>query len=191
MMRLLSIRPTLLLPTLALGLFLLAPGAARAALDIGDPVPPFTAPAAQGGNPFQYELAKALAKGPVVVYFFPAAFSVDCSIEAHTFADAIPQFEALGASVVGVSTDSPATLSRFSSQACQGKFPVASDESAGISRAFDAIMQTQPAYANRISYLIAPGGTVAAYYLNLNPAKHVEKMLEALKLMNALKAAAK
>lgn len=95
--------------------------------------------------------------------FFPAAFSAGCSIEAHAFAEAIEQFTALGASVIGVSTDDIDTLSKFSSQACQGKFPVASDETKTISKSFDALMQTRPDYANRISYVIASNGSVAYY----------------------------
>jgi len=154
---------------------------AWAALDIGENVPAFSAPAALDGKTFTYSLATELAKGPVVVYFFPAAFSVGCSIEAHAFADALDQFSALGATVIGVSTDDVETLSKFSSQACQGKFPVASDENKAVSKSFDALMQTRPEYANRISYVIAPNGAVAYYYQSLNPFKHVEKMLAALK----------
>jgi peroxiredoxin len=154
---------------------------ALAALDVGEKVAPFTAPAALAGKPFTYSLSDALAKGPVVVYFFPAAFSVGCSIEAHAFADAMDQFAALNATVIGVSTDDMETLSKFSSQACQGKFPVASDETKDISKSFDAIMQTRPDYANRISYVIAPNGAVVSYYQSLNPFKHVEKMLAAVK----------
>jgi peroxiredoxin Q/BCP len=156
---------------------------AWAALDIGENVPAFNAPAALDGKAFTYSLSAELAKGPVVVYFFPAAFSIGCSIEAHAFADALDQFAALGATVIGVSTDDVETLSKFSSQACQGKFPVASDENKAISKSFDALMQTRPEYANRISYVIAPNGAVAYYYQSLNPFKHVEKMLAALKDM--------
>lgn len=167
-----------------MGLIMLAFGLsvpARAALDIGDAVPKFTAPAALAGKPFTYSLAGALANGPVVVYFFPAAFSSGCSIEAHAFAEAIGEFSALGATVIGVSTDDLETLTKFSSQACQGKFPVASDENKTISKSFDALMQTRPDYANRISYVIAPNGSVASYYQSLNPFKHVEKMLAAVR----------
>ena len=156
-------------------------GPAVAALDVGQKVAPFTAPAALAGKPFTYSLQEALAKGPVVVYFFPAAFSVGCSIEAHAFADAMEQFAALHATVIGVSTDDMETLSKFSNQACQGKFPVASDESKNITKSFDAVMQTRPDYANRISYVIAPNGSVVSYYQSLNPFKHVEKMLDAVK----------
>lgn len=171
-------RRILAVPSMMLAI---AAAPAFAALDIGAPVPSFTAPAALDGKPFTYSLANALAKGPVVVYFFPAAFSVGCSIEAHAFADAIDQFAALNTTVIGVSTDDMDTLSKFSSQACQGRFPVASDETKAISKSFDALMQTRPDYANRISYVVAPNGAVASIYQSLNPFKHVEKMLQAVK----------
>jgi peroxiredoxin Q/BCP len=154
---------------------------AWAALDIGAPAPRFSAPAALDGKAFTYSLGEALQKGPVVLYFFPAAFSTGCSIEAHAFAEAIEDFKAAGASVIGVSTDDPETLGKFSSQSCQGKFPVASDETRAISKSFDALMQTRPDYANRISYVISAEGSIAFYYQSLNPAKHVEKMLAAVK----------
>ncbi|QGW82312.1 peroxiredoxin [Variovorax paradoxus] len=156
---------------------------ASAALDIGDPVPKFTANAALGGKTFRYSLADALAKGPVVLYFFPAADSSDCSIEAHAFAEAVDQFAALGATVIGVSADDIDTLSKFSVKSCQSRFPVASDESKTVINGFDALMQTRPDFANRLSYVIAPNGTVAYYYQNLNPDKHVERMLNALRAL--------
>lgn len=162
---------------------------AHAALDIGQAAPKFSAPAALAGKPFVFSLTGALAKGPVVLYFFPAAFSQGCSIEAHEFAESIEKFQALGASVVGVSTDDIDTLSKFSSQACQGKFPVASDESQAITQSFDAMMQTRPDFANRISYVIAQDGSVAFYYLNLNPTRHVEKTLDALRALQRAKPA--
>lgn len=164
---------------------------ASAALDIGDPVPKFTANAALGGKTFRYSLAEALAKGPVVVYFFPAADSSDCSIEAHAFAEAIDQFAALGASVIGVSADDIGTLSKFSVKSCQSRFPVASDESKAVIKSFDALMQTRPDFANRLSYVIAPDGKVAYYYQNLNPDKHVERMLNAVKALPKTTAASK
>jgi peroxiredoxin len=160
-----------------------------AALDIGDPVPKFTANAALGGKTFRYSLADALAKGPVVVYFFPAADSNDCSIEAHAFAEAIDQFAALGASVIGVSADDIGTLSKFSVKSCQSRFPVASDEGKTVIQGFDALMQTRPDFANRLSYVIAPDGKVAYYYQNLNPDKHVERMLNAVKALPKANAA--
>ncbi|WP_444814886.1 peroxiredoxin [Variovorax davisae] len=156
---------------------------AVAALDIGDPAPKFTANAALGGKTFRYSLADALAKGPVVLYFFPAADSADCSIEAHAFAEAIDQFTALGATVIGVSADDIDTLAKFSVKSCQSRFPVASDEAKTVIEGFDALMQTRPDFANRLSYVIAPSGKVAYYYQNLNPDKHVERMLNALRAL--------
>jgi peroxiredoxin Q/BCP len=152
-----------------------------AALDVGDAAPNFTASAALGGTVFKFNLADSLAKGPVVLYFFPAAFSVGCSIEAHEFAESIPKFEALGATVIGVSSDDIATLGKFSVQACQGKFPVASDDTQSVMKSYDAVMMIKPDYANRISYVIAPNGKVLYNYQSLNPSRHVEKTLAALK----------
>jgi peroxiredoxin len=166
---------------IALGFWLLmAAMPARAGLDVGDAAPNFSVPAALGGKVFQFTLAESLAKGPVVLYFFPAAFSEGCSIEAHEFAEAIGKFESLGASVIGVSGDDIELITRFSVQACQGKFPVAADEKRAVIKAFDAAMQTRPEYANRVTYLIAPSGKVVYSYLSLNPTKHVEKTLAAL-----------
>jgi peroxiredoxin len=154
---------------------------ARAALDIGDAAPDFTAPAAVGGKVYQFSLAEALKKGPVVLYFFPAAFSDACSLEAHEFAEATAQFSALGATVVGVSADDIGTLTKFSTQACQSKFPVVSDEAHRVIKAYDAQLQTRPEYANRISYVIAPTGSVAYHYQNLDPTRHVQRMLAGVK----------
>ena len=152
-----------------------------AALDVGDAAPNFTASAALGGKVYKFTLADSLAKGPVVLYFFPAAFSVGCSIEAHEFAEAITKFEALGATVIGVSSDDIDTLGKFSVQACQGKFPVASDNTQAIMKSYDAVMALRPDYANRISYVISPGGKVLYNYQSLNPSRHVEKTLAAVK----------
>jgi peroxiredoxin len=154
---------------------------AYAALDVGDAAPNFTAQAALGGKVYSFKLSDSLAKGPVVLYFFPAAFSVGCSIEAHEFAEAMGKFEALGATVIGVSSDDIDTLGKFSVQACQGRFPVASDSTQTVMKSYDAVMQTRPDYANRVSYVIAPNGKVVYNYQSLNPSRHVEKTLAALK----------
>ena len=166
-------------------LLLTLAGSARAALDIGERAPQFTAPAAMAGKVYEFSLAESLKKGPVVLYFFQAAYSVGCSLEAHNFAEASEQFAALGASVVGVSADDIDTLSKFSVQACQNRFPVVSDEGEAVIKSFDAVMQTRPEYANRISYVIAPDGTIVFHYMNLNPNKHVEKTLGALRELKA------
>jgi len=165
----------------ALALVALMSSAAHAALDIGERAPDFAIPAALDGKVYKFSLAEALKKGPVVLYFFPAAFSEGCSVEAHEFAEANAQFAALGASVVGVSGDDIDTLSKFSVQSCQSKFPVASDQTQSVMKSFDAVMQTRPEYANRISYVIAPDGSIVYHYMSLNPMKHVEKTLGALR----------
>ena len=152
-----------------------------AALDVGDAAPNFTVPAALGGKVYSFKLSDSLAKGPVVLYFFPAAFSVGCSIEAHEFAESMAKFEALGATVIGVSSDDIDTLGKFSVQACQGRFPVATDSTQSVMKSYDAVMQTRPDYANRVSYVIAPNGKVVYNYQSLNPSRHVEKTLAALK----------
>ena len=154
---------------------------AWAALDIGETAPDFTTSAALAGKPFKFSLAETLAKGPVVLYFFPAAFSVGCTAEAHEFAEATAKFEALGATVVGISTDDIETQIKFSAQACQGKFAVASDSAKTVIKSYDAAMMILPDYANRISYVIAPDSSIVYNYQSLNPSKHVEKTLAALK----------
>ncbi len=154
---------------------------ALAALDVGERAPEFSTVAARAGKQFQFSLNAALARGPVVLYFFPAAFSAGCSIEAHSFAEAITEFESLGATVVGVSRDDIDVLSRFSMHACNGKFAVASDETLAIAKSFDAVMQSRPDYANRVSYVIAPTGKVVYSYLSLDPNRHVANTLAALR----------
>jgi peroxiredoxin len=171
--------------SLACVIFLLGfPLGASAALDIGDRAPDFSTEAALAGSVYKYSLAESLKKGPVIIYFFPAAYSEGCSVEAHYFAESVAQFNALGATVVGVSGDDIETLSKFSVQACQSRFPVASDRTQAVMKSFDAVMQTRPEYANRISYVIAPDGAIVYHYMSLNPTKHVEKTLAALRAWN-------
>jgi peroxiredoxin len=155
-------------------------GPAAAALKTGDKAPDFTAPASLGGKEFTFALADALKKGPVVVYFYPKAFTKGCSLEAHAFAEAMPQFTAAGASVIGISHDDIATLDKFSAADCASKFPVASDGDQHIMKAYDAILAKAPDLANRTSYLVAPDGHVLAEYTDLDYSKHVDTMLAAL-----------
>jgi thioredoxin-dependent peroxiredoxin len=154
---------------------------AWAALDIGEKAPDFSAPAALAGKQYEFKLSDSLAKGPVVLYFFPAAFSAGCSAEAHEFAEAIERFAALGATVIGVSTDDIDTQIKFSAQACQGKFAVASDSGKTVIKSYDAAMMILPDYANRVSYVIGPDDSIIYSYQSLNPSKHVEKTLAALR----------
>lgn len=153
---------------------------ASAALKIGDKAPDFTAPATLGGKDFTFHLAEALKKGPVVVYFYPAAFTSGCTIEAHDFAEAMAQYQALGASVIGVSHDDMATLGKFSVSECQSKFPVASDSSRAIMKSYDAAMGFLTPYADRVSYVVAPDGKIAFAYSALDPDEHVSRTLKAV-----------
>lgn len=153
---------------------------AWAALDIGEKAPDFTTQAALAGKQYSFSLSQTLAKGPVVLYFFPAAFSSGCSAEAHEFAEATEKFNALGATVIGVSTDDIETQLKFSMQACQGKFAVASDSAKSVIKSYDAAMMIMPDYANRVSYVITPDRQIIYSYQSLNPAKHVTNTLTAL-----------
>lgn len=165
---------------LALMISALTP-AAFAALDVGDVAPDFSTQASLGGKEFTYRLSAALKDGPVVLYFYPAAFTPGCTVEAHNFAEAVPRFKALGASVIGISTDDIATLNKFSVSECRSAFPVASDASHSIMKAYDAVLLWKTSYANRISYVIAPDGKIAYRYSAMNPDKHVENTLAAVK----------
>lgn len=154
---------------------------AAAALKNGTVAPDFRARASIGGKQFDFALAEALKKGPVVLYFYPAAFTPGCTIEAHNFADAMEDFEKLGATVIGVSHDSIQTLDKFSLTECRSKFPVAADTSGRIMRNYDAVMRGVPDYADRISYVIAPDGHVIYNYTSGDPTHHVEYTMNAVK----------
>jgi len=160
---------------------------ARADLKVGDMAPDFTAQATLGGKVFSYSLHDALKHGPVVLYFYPAAFTPGCTIEAHDFAEAIGQFQALGASVIGVSHDTLDTLKRFSVSECRSKFPVAADTDGAIMKAYDAVMFLVSSYASRTSYVIAPDGRILYVYSSLRPGKHVANTLAALRKWRAEK----
>ena len=150
-----------------------------AALKPGDPAPDFTTQATLAGKPFQFALADALKSGPVVLYFYPAAFTKGCTVEAHNFAEATDKFKSMGATVIGVSHDSIDTLNKFSVSECRNKFAVASDPDKKISKAYDASMFILP-YSNRTSYVIAPSGKIIYAYSALDPDKHVENTIAAV-----------
>jgi peroxiredoxin len=161
--------------------------ASFAALKPGDPAPDFSAQASLGGSVFTFSLAAALKKGPVVLYFYPAAFTKGCTIEAHDFAEAIDTYRVLGATVIGVSHDDIGTLNKFSVSECRSKFPVAADADRKIMKSYDAVLTIEPRYADRISYVIAPDGRIIYAYQSLNPEKHVTNTLEALRRWAATK----
>ena len=175
----------MMLPALILSLATCLASPASAALKTGDKAPDFTAPATLGGKDFTFHLADALKKGPVVVYFYPAAFTSGCTVEAHDFAEAMPQYQALGASVIGVSHDDMATLGKFSVSECQSKFAVASDTSRAIMKSYDAAMGFLTPYADRVSYVIAQDGKIALAYSALDPDEHVSRTLKAVAALKA------
>jgi peroxiredoxin len=153
---------------------------AAAALSPGATAPDFTAPASIGGKEFSFKLSDALKKGPVVLYFYPAAFTPGCTVEAHDFADATGDFAKLGATVIGVSHDKIETLDKFSTSECRSKFAVAADSDQSITKAYDSILARKPEYADRTSYVITPDGKVLFSYTNLDPSQHVALTLKAV-----------
>ena len=158
---------------------LLATAPAGAALAPGAKAPDFSTQAALAGKPFAFSLAQALKKGPVVLYFFPKALTKGCTVEANAFAEATPQFAALGATVVGISHDDIDTLKRFSSEECRDQFAVGSDPRGQTIKAYDAA-SLLPGVANRISYVIGQDGRVVFTHEGSNPLKHVEETLKAV-----------
>ena len=131
------------------------------------------------------DLKAALAKGPVVLYFFPKSFTQGCTVEAHLFSEHIADYQKLGATVIGVSADSIDTQKKFSTEECRSAFLVASDPTLTIAKSYDAVLTQAPQFANRTSYVIAPNGTIAYSYTNLDPSLHVQNTLAALQALKA------
>jgi thioredoxin-dependent peroxiredoxin len=152
---------------------------AHAELKAGVTAPDFTTQATLAGKPFTFALADALRSGPVVLYFYPAAFTKGCTIEAHEFAEATEKFAQLGATVIGVSHDPIETLNRFSVSECRNKFAVASDADLKIAKAYDARLLVT-SYSNRTSYVIAPDGKILYAYSAFSPDQHVQNTLAAV-----------
>jgi thioredoxin-dependent peroxiredoxin len=150
-----------------------------AALAPGATAPDFAARAALAGKAIDFSLAKALKRGPVVLYFYPAAFTPGCTVEANQFADAVPEFRKHGASVVGVSADEIETLKKFSVTECRSKFAVAAGSPATIA-AYDVKLGTG-ARSNRTTYVIAPGGRIVAAYSSSDYRGHVPAALKAVR----------
>jgi len=173
---------------LVVGLLLACVAAAPAAAAIkpGADAPKFATDASLGGKVCKFDLAQALKKGPVVLYFYPAAFTPGCTIEAHEFADATDDFKKMGATVIGVSRDDIEKLNKFSVSECRSKFAVAADGDGKITQSYDVALKMPASMggrevANRTSYVIAPDGKVIYEYTSLDPSKHVANTMEAVK----------
>ena len=168
---------------------------AAAALKAGDAAPEFSAQASFAGKASDYSLKDALKKGPVVVYFYPSAYTSGCNLQAHAFALSQEKFAAAGASIIGVSLDSIARLNDFSAdpEYCNGKFPVASDADGRIAKSYDLAVKEARAgmkdsrgaeidhgFAERTTFIVSPDGKVVATVGGMSPAANVEKALEAV-----------
>jgi peroxiredoxin len=169
---------------------------AFAALKAGDMAPDFTAQGSLGGKPFTFHLKDALKKGPVVVYFYPSAYTGGCDLEAHTFADEKDKFDAAGAQIIGVSADDLTRLTQFSADPkfCAGKFPIASDADTKIAQSY-ALTVTPPkdgakdvnhadinhAFIERVTYVVGKDDKILAVLSSkadgLSPDQHVDKSL--------------
>lgn len=162
---------------------LLVPKAATSALPVGAKAPDFTTRGALAGRIFTLKLSDELKKGPVVLYFFPAAFTPGCTAEAHEFAEMSDEFRKAGATVIGMSADPVDKLAKFSVEECRNKFAVASAGPA-IVKGFDVALPVG-GMTNRTSYVIAPTGRIAYVHSAMSYKDHVKNTLAAVKAMQA------
>ena len=161
---------------------------AHAQLAPGVLAPDFATQGAMAGNDFPFRLSEALKKGPVVLYFYPKAFTQGCTMEAHAFAAASADFHKAGATVVGMSADDLPTLKRFSTSECQSKFPVAVASPAVVQAYHVALLKpdgTPLGITNRTSYVIAPDGRIKFVHSNLDWRDHVKLALAAVQALPA------
>ena len=160
----------------------LALSPATAALKTGAKAPDFTTTGAVGGKPFKIHLAEQLKKGPVVLYFFPKAFTSGCTAEAHAFSEAIADFKKAGAQVIGMSADNIATLKDFSVKECRSAFPVAT-ATPGTQKAYDVAWAAHPGLTTRTSYVIDKSGKIVMVHDDLDFSEHVARTLAAVKAL--------
>ena len=167
---------------LALSALALAATPSAAALKQGAKAPQFVTTAAVGGKAFRLDLKQQLRNGPVVLYFFPKAFTKGCTLEAHAFSEATPQFRAAGARVIGMSADDIGTLKKFSVEACRSSFPVgrASPE---LIREYDVSWKEQKGLTTRTSYVIGKDGRIVMVHDDLDWSQHVARTLAAVKAL--------
>ena len=155
---------------------------ASAALPVGAKAPDFTTTGALAGKPFKLHLKEQLKHGPVVLYFFPKAFTKGCTLEAHAFSDATADFKKLGARVIGMSRDDLPTLEKFSVEECRNAFPVATATDA-TAKAYDVAWAEHPGLTTRTSYVIDRRGRIVMVHDDLDWSQHVAKTLEAVKAL--------
>lgn len=170
---------------IAASLALALPASLNAALPAGKKAPAFATQGALAGNAIAFNLKAALRKGPVVLYFYPKAFTKGCTLEAHAFAEAHDQFAAAGATVMGMSNDDLDTLKRFSTEECRSQFAVGIATPA-IIKAYDVALKREglpPGLADRTSYVIAPNGRVAFVHSDLDYRDHVRLTLAAVQAL--------
>jgi peroxiredoxin len=155
---------------------------ANAALKVGEKAPDFTTTGAVGGKEFKLHLAQQLKKGPVVLYFFPKAFTSGCTAEAHAFSENIGAFKKAGAQVIGMSADDLKTLHDFSTKECRSAFPVATATPA-TQKAYDVAWAAHPGITTRTSYVIDRKGTIVMVHDDLDFSQHVAKTLAAVQAL--------
>jgi len=153
-----------------------------AELPVGARAPTFSTSAAMAGKEFGFSLQMALRRGPVVLYFYPKAFTSGCTLEANAFAEAMPDFRELGASVIGMSNDDIETLKRFSREECRDAFPVGVARPRLIS-AYDVALG-QSGLSSRTSYVIAPDGRITFVHSDGDYRGHVSRTLEAVRALS-------
>jgi peroxiredoxin Q/BCP len=166
-----------LLVALAVSTIVASP--ALAALKVGDKAPDFTTTGAVGGKEFKLHLADQLKKGPVVLYFFPKAFTSGCTAEAHAFSTSIADYKKAGAQVIGMSADNLTTLKDFSVKECRSAFPVAS-ATPETQKAYDVAWAAHPGVTTRTSYVIDRSGKIVMVHDDLDFSQHVAKTLFAV-----------
>ena len=178
-------RTSLIFATAAAALLAAAP--ANAALQVGSTAPQLSATGALAGETFSFNLQNELKKGPVVLYFFPKAFTQGCTLEANAFAEAMPEFKKAGAQVVGLSADDLDTLKDFSTKECRDAFPVAMASPATI-KAFDVALVMNgnaTGVSDRTSYVIAQDGRIVMVHSDLDWREHVNQTLAAVKALKS------
>jgi thioredoxin-dependent peroxiredoxin len=155
---------------------------AAAALPEGSQAPNITTLGAVGGKPFKLDLKDQLKRGPVVLYFFPKAFTKGCTLEAHAFSEAVPEFKKAGARVIGMSADNIDTLKKFSTEECRSAFPVAS-ATPEVQKAYDVAWAEHPGITKRTSYVIDRKGRIVAVHDDLDWSQHVATTLAAVRAL--------